>query len=73
MCTTQSEHLLVAILTLVLSGRLGPGQVAIYYLSEGRAERLEANERGQVAGGLRGLFEANEDELKRYLDLLSRR
>jgi len=43
-----------AILTLVLSGRLGPGQVAIYYLSEGRAERLEANERGQVAGDLRG-------------------
>ena len=32
----------------------GPGQVAIYYLSEGRAERLEANERGQVAGDLRG-------------------
>ncbi|HZU16558.1 MAG TPA: AAA family ATPase [Candidatus Dormibacteraeota bacterium] len=72
-CTTQSEHLLVAILTLVLSGQLEPGQVAISYLSEGRAERLEVNGRGQVTGGLRGFFEANEDELKRYLELLSRR
>ncbi len=68
--TTQSEHLLIALLQLVATGELAAGDLAIYHLDAGRAERLEVDERGRLAGGLKGFFEANEDELLARLEAL---
>ncbi len=72
-CTTHSEHVLTAVLRLVLAGKLMPGDVAVYYVESGRADRLAIDERGRLAGGLRGFFEANEAELLDHLRLLSER
>jgi hypothetical protein len=62
-CTTQSEHLLLALLSLVLEGELTADQLVVYYLRDGEAERLSVDEQGRIEGGLRGFFEANEDAL----------
>jgi len=72
-CTTQSEHLLMALLTVVLSGELPAESLYVYYVQDGRAERLIVDERGQIEGGLRGFFEGDEDQLRRYIGLLRNR
>lgn len=72
-CTTQSEHLLLAVLSLVLEGQLSADQVVVYYLREGQAERLAVDEQGRIEGGLRGFFEANEEQLRRHIELLKQR
>jgi predicted ATPase len=72
-CTTQSEHLLLALLSLVLEGELTAGQIVVYYLREGEAERLVVDEQGRIEGGLRGFFEANEEQLRRHIELLKQR
>jgi predicted ATPase len=72
-CTTQSEHLLLALLSLVLEGELTADQIVVYYLREGAAERLTVDEQGRIEGGLRGFFEANEEQLRRHIELLRRR
>jgi hypothetical protein len=69
-CTTQSDHLLMSLLSLVLEGVISPGSLAVYYLEEGSADRLAVDERGRIEGGLRGFFEANEQQLRRHVDLL---
>lgn len=70
LCTTQSEHFLMAVLDLVLEGVLSPADVAVYYVDAGTVDRLEVDAQGRLSGGLRGFFEANEDQLKRRIDLL---
>ncbi|MDE3074938.1 MAG: AAA family ATPase [Chloroflexota bacterium] len=70
LCTTQSEHFLIAILQFVLEGRLAASDVAVYFVENGRPERLEVDARGRLSGGLRGFFEANEEELLHRLDTL---
>jgi len=70
LCTTQSEHFLIAVLQFVLDGQLAPKDLAVYFLDGGRAERLEVDKKGRLAGGLRGFFEANEEELLHRLDAL---
>jgi hypothetical protein len=72
MLTTQSEHLLIALLQLVTAGELAAGDLAVYHLDGGRAEHLQVDERGRRAGGLKGFFEANEDELLARLEALIR-
>jgi predicted ATPase len=68
--TTQSEHLLIALLQLVTTGELEASDLAVYHMDRGAAERLEVDERGRLSGGLKGFFEANEDELLAHLDAL---
>ncbi len=70
--TTQSEHLLIALLQLVTTGELDAQDLAVYHLDNGAAERLEVDGRGRLSGGLRGFFEANEDELLAHLEALIR-
>jgi predicted ATPase len=72
-CTTQSEHLLLSLLTLVLEGSLAPSDLAVYYIEAGVAEPLAVDEKGRISGGLRGFFEANENQLRRHIDLLKQR
>jgi hypothetical protein len=72
-CTTQSEHLLLALLSLVLEGELTADQIVVYYLRDGEAEKLTVDEQGRIDGGLRGFFEANEDQLRRHIELLKQR
>lgn len=72
-CTTQSEHLLLALLSLVLEGRLAAADLVVYYLRDGQAERLDVDEQGRIEGGLRGFFEANEEQLRRHIELLRQR
>lgn len=72
-CTTQSEHMLLALLSLVLEGELTADQIVVYYLQEGRAEKLAVDELGRIEGGLRGFFEANEEQLRRHIELLKQR
>jgi len=72
-CTTQSEHLLLALLSLVLEGELSADQIVVYYLRDGEAERLAVDEQGRIEGGLRGFFEANEEQLRRHIELLKQR
>jgi hypothetical protein len=69
-CTTQSEHLLLALLSLVLEGELTADQIVVYYLRDGEAARLVVDEQGRIEGGLRGFFEANEEQLRRHIELL---
>ncbi len=72
-CTTQSEHLLESILTLILEGALNPADLAVYYVDGGKVEPMEVDDRGQIVGGLRGFFETNEEQLKRQIELMKRR
>jgi energy-coupling factor transporter ATP-binding protein EcfA2 len=69
-CTTQSEHLLMAILQMVADGSLRPEDLAVYYLQDGGASRLTVDDRGRLSEGLRGFFEVNEAELLRRLESL---
>ena len=68
--TTQSEHLLMALLQLVLEGQLKAEDLAVYYVDHGIAQRLEVDEKGRLSGGLKGFFEANRTELTKRLDQL---
>jgi AAA domain, putative AbiEii toxin, Type IV TA system len=68
--TTQSEHLLIALLQLVTTGELEATDLAVYHMDSGTAERLEVDDRGRLSGGLKGFFEANEDELLAHLEAL---
>ena len=71
-CTTQSEHFLLAVLELVLDKTLRPDQVAVYYLDapNGAVDQLEVDEKAQLKGGLKGFFEENERQIERQIDLL---
>jgi len=51
-CTTQSEHLLMSLLTLVLEGAAKPEDIAVYYVDAGRVDRMAVDERGQITGCL---------------------
>lgn len=68
--TTQSEHLLIALLQLVTTGDLDAADLAVYHMDGGAAERLQVDERGRLSGGLKGFFEANEAELLAHLEAL---
>lgn len=70
LCTIQSEHLLTAILQRVLDGTLDHRNLAVYYIEDGQATSLEVDEAGRLSQGLRGFFEANEEQLQRHIDLL---
>lgn len=74
--TTQSEHLLLGFLTQVAEQILKPEELSIYYCEKAgaasQAARLQVSADGSVDGGLRGFFEANFDEMARYIKAQSR-
>lgn len=72
-CTTQSEHLLMAILQFVAEGQLLPQDLAVYFVDDGHVQRLTVDEQGRLSEGLRGFFEANEEQLLKRLELLMSR
>ncbi|GAC1403158.1 MAG: hypothetical protein NVSMB52_17150 [Chloroflexota bacterium] len=72
-CTTQSEHFLMALLQMVLAGEITREDLAVYYVDNGHAKRLTVDEKGRLSEGLRGFFEANETELLRHMELLMHR
>jgi len=68
--TTQSEHLLMAFLQLVLEGQITPDDLAVYYVEKGTVQRLRVDAQGRLDGGLKGFFEADEKELLSRLETL---
>jgi energy-coupling factor transporter ATP-binding protein EcfA2 len=70
LATTHSEHLLKALLRLVLKGELDQSQIAVLYVEGGKVEPLPVDDWGRVRGGLKGFFDTNEQELTEHLDLL---
>lgn len=70
--TTHSEHILMGLLTAVANGQLRPNDLAVYEFrredDSARAERLEVNEYGQIAGGLKGFLEADLDEIGELIE-----
>jgi len=72
LCTTQSEHFLLAVLELVLDGTLQPDELMVHYLDapHGDVERLDVDRKGQLKGGLKGFFEENERQMERQIELL---
>ena len=73
--TTHSEHLLSRLLTLVAEKRLSPEELAIYSFEkddkgECSATEIEVTELGQVTSGLTGFFDANLEEMDRYIKAL---
>ena len=73
--TTHSEHVAARLLTLVAEGKLALKDLAIYSFEKdesgiGSASRIDVTDRGQVVGGLKGFFDANLDEMDRYVRAL---
>lgn len=73
--TTHSEHLLSRLLTLVAERTLTPDDISIYSFQkddEGvcHATELEVSADGRVRGGIPGFFEANIEELDRFVQAL---
>ena len=76
--TTHSEHVAGRLLTLVAEGKLSPEEVAIYSFEKDEdgvcsAQEIEVTEHGQVVGGLKSFFEADLDEMRRFVDALRAR
>jgi predicted ATPase len=71
-CSTQSEHFLLAVLELVAEQTLKPQDVSVYYLDaeHGVVDRLDVDQKGQMKGGLKGFFEENERQVERQIELL---
>lgn len=72
--TTHSEHVLFRLLTLVREGVLLPEELKVYYFERERLmppkvsiDELSVDERGELDEGLRGFFEADLDELGRFV------
>jgi energy-coupling factor transporter ATP-binding protein EcfA2 len=70
LATTHSEHLLKALLRLVLKGDIQPKELGVLYMDGGKPEPLPVDDWGRLRGGLKGFFDANEQELGEHLDLL---
>ena len=76
--TTHSEHIAGRLLTLVAEGKLSPDEVAIFSFEKDEegvcsANEIEVTDQGQVKGGLKSFFEADLDEMRRYVDALRAR
>ena len=76
--TTHSEHIVGRLLTLVAEKKLSPDEVAIFSFEKDEygvcsANEVEVTDQGQVKGGLKSFFEADLDEMRRYVDALRAR
>ena len=73
--TTHSEHIAGRLLTLVAEGELTADELSIYSFEKDKqgvcsASEIEVTDKGQVRGGLRGFFETDLDEMRRYVEAL---
>ena len=73
--TTHSEHVAGRLLTLVAEKHLSPEEISIYSFEKDdfgvcSAHEIEVTDRGQVRGGLKSFFEADLEEMRRYVDAL---
>jgi hypothetical protein len=68
--TTQSEHILIALLHAVAGGAMAPADLAVYHVREGTARRCVVTDTGSLEGGLPGFAEVEEGELQAYIDIL---
>ena len=72
---THSEHILSRLLTLVAENKLSKDELAVYSFEKDddgtcTASEIEVTDSGQVIGGLKGFFDANLDEMDRYVKAL---
>jgi energy-coupling factor transporter ATP-binding protein EcfA2 len=72
-CTSQSEHFLMALLQMVLDKSIRPEDLAVHYVENGTAHRLLVDETGRLSGGMKGFFEADETVLLTRLKRLMER
>lgn len=75
--TTHSEHILYSLLSNVAEGKLSPEELAIWYFSRKngeveKPEELVVDEKGRIEGGLRGFFEMELEQFKRYFKALQK-
>ena len=73
--TTHSEHFAGRLLTLVAEGKLSADELAICSFEKDEtgvcsATEVEVTDMGQVKGGLKGFFETDLDEMRRYVEAL---
>lgn len=75
--TTHDEHLIFSLLLAVAESELTPDDLRIYYLEEKAGQvitkQLEVDEKGSVAGGLPGFFEAGLDQLEGFFAALKQK
>jgi predicted ATPase len=73
--TTHSEHIVIALLTLVAKGKLPPEDLSIYSFEKAaytsKAKKLKINEKGQVEGGIKDFFEHELSSSIEYLKALA--
>lgn len=75
--TTHSEHILYGFLANIAEGKLLPSELSIWYFNRENGEvqkpqRLRVDKKGRVAGGLRGFFEVELEEMERYFKALQK-
>jgi len=76
--TTHSEHILIALLTLIAKGELSPTDLSIYSFSKAarvhtcKAKKLKINEKGQVAGGIENFFNHELSASLEYMKALAK-
>ena len=72
--TTHSEHIITRLLTMVAEKSLNPSQLAIYSFAKDpetgycSAQPMEIGVTGSLRGGLPDFFDANMEELNRYVE-----
>lgn len=75
--TTHSEHLLMALLIAVAEQRLRPEELSVHYFQRedgsATARQVAVSAYGQLEGGLPGFFEAEADQLAKFLVALAAR
>ena len=74
--TTHSEHLLIALLTLIANGKLMADDLAIWSMERKRytskAKKLKITQKGQVEGGIEDFFEHELSTSIEYMKALSK-
>jgi len=73
--TTHSEHILIALLTLVAKGELSPTDLSVYSFGKvghtSKCKKLKINEKGQVAGGIKNFFDHELSASLEYMKALA--
>ena len=73
--TTHSEHIVIALLTLVAKGKLLSEDLSIYSFEKtaytSKAKKLKINEKGQIEGGIKDFFEHELSSSIEYMKALA--
>ncbi len=69
--STHSEHFVLSLLSQIAQGKLSADKAAFYFVKRERnqsvLERQEANNKGQIEGGLKSFFETELDHIREFL------